>query len=88
MQSVDVGKEPVIVLFSVMSAFSDGQGLTGVPTGFPTFIQKIICALHHLEQSDDIIVTSHHLMSVFTTEHDDITQYYHGNSVTLCWVGS
>ena len=48
----------LVVLFSTMSAASGSQGLTDFPDkGHPYYI-KIMCALCHLEQLDDIMMTS------------------------------
>ena len=69
MQGANCWGRTLVVLFSTMSATSGSQGLTDFPDKGHHLYTKIMCALHHLEWSDDIM-TFH---PVITTRLDDVT---------------
>ena len=75
MQGTNCWGRTLIILFSTMSVTSGSQGLTDFLTKATPFYTKIVCALHHLEWSDDVM-TFHPVMM---TRLDDVTQHNHGN---------
>ena len=58
MQGANCQGRTLVVLFSATSAMSGSQGLTDFPDKGPPFYTKIVCALHHLEWLDDVMMTS------------------------------
>ena len=70
MQGANCWGRTLVVLFSTTSAVSGSQGLTEFPIKEHPFYTKIVCALRHLEQSDDVIMTFH---LVIMTRLDDVT---------------
>ena len=58
MQGANCQGRTLVVLFSTTSAASGSQGCSDFPNkGHPLYTKKT-CALHHLEQSDDVMMTS------------------------------
>ena len=73
MQGTNCQGRTLVVIFSAMSALSDSQGLTDFLTRGHPFYIKIVCALHHMEWLDNVIVTSQYSMFVIMTRLDDVT---------------
>ena len=88
MQGANCSGRTLVVLFLTTSAMSGSQGLTDFPNKGHPFYTKIVCALHHLEWSDDIMIMSQH--SILSSQQDlmtsdDITM---ATMVDCCQVGS
>ena len=58
MQGANCQGRTLVVLFSTMSAASGNQGLTDSSDKGHPFYTKIMCALHHCEWLDDVMMTS------------------------------
>ena len=58
MQGAKCWGRTLVVLFSTMSAMSGSQGLTDFPNNGHPFYTEIMCALCHLEWSDNIMMMS------------------------------
>ena len=58
MQGTNCWGRTLVVLISAMSAMSGSQGLTDFPDKGHPFYIEIVCALHHLEWSDDVMMMS------------------------------
>ena len=69
MLSADYWGRTLVVLFSTLSATSGSQGLNDFPDKGHPFYTDIVCALHHLEWSDDVMM----FHPVIMTGLDDVT---------------
>ena len=58
MQGANSWGRTLVVLFSTTSAMSGSHGLTSFPNEGHPFYTEIVCAVHHLEWSDDIMMMS------------------------------
>ena len=67
---------------------SGSQGLTDFPDKGHPFYTKIVCALHHLEWSDDVMKMSQH--SILSSRQDLMTSHDITMAIMVdcCWVGS
>ena len=58
MQGANCQGRTLVVLFLTTSTMSGSQGLTDFPDKGHPFYTEIVCAPHHLEWSDDIMMMS------------------------------